>query len=64
MDLKEALYTRRAIREFTAEPITESVIRDLVDAAVQAPSASQSTTLSFCVVRGQAVLATISQEAQ
>ena len=39
MDLKEAIYTRRAIREFTAEPITESVIRDLIDAAIQAPSA-------------------------
>ena len=64
MDLKEAIYTRRTIREFTAEPITESVIRDLVDAAIQAPSAVNQQPWSFCVVRDQAVLATTSQEAK
>lgn len=64
MDLKEAIYTRRAIREFTAEPISESVIRDLIDAAIQAPSAVNQQPWSFCVVRDQAVLATISQEAK
>ena len=61
MDLKEAIYTRRAIREFTAEPISESVIRDLIDAAIQAPSAVNQQPWSFCVVR-EAVLAKISQE--
>jgi nitroreductase len=39
MDLKEAIYTRRATREFTAEPVDEKTLRDLIDAAVQAPSA-------------------------
>jgi nitroreductase len=39
MDLKEAIYTRRAVREFTAEAVSESIIRDLIEAAVQAPSA-------------------------
>jgi nitroreductase len=39
MDLKEAIYTRRSIREFTAEPVDKKTIRDLIDAAIQAPSA-------------------------
>jgi nitroreductase len=38
MDLKEAIYRRRSIREFTAE-FDEKTIRDLIDAAIQVPSA-------------------------
>ena len=34
MDLREAIYTRRSIREFTAEPVDEKTIRDLIDAAI------------------------------
>ena len=59
MDLKEAIYTRRAVREFTAEPVSESVIRELIDAAIQAPSAVNQQPHSFCVVRDKAMLATI-----
>jgi len=39
MELKQAIYTRRATREFTTEPVGEKLILDLIDAAVQAPSA-------------------------
>ena len=53
MDLKEAIYTRRTVREFTAEPVNESIIRDLIDAAIQAPSAVNQQPYSFCVVRDQ-----------
>jgi nitroreductase len=56
MDLKEAIYTRRAVREYTTEPISENVIRELIDAAVQAPSAVNAQPCSFCVVRDKAVL--------
>jgi nitroreductase len=64
MDLKEAIYTRRAVREYATEPISENVIRELIDAAVQAPSAVNAQPCSFCVVRDKAVLATISREAK
>jgi len=64
MDLKEAIYTRRAVREFTAEPVSESVIRELIDAAIQAPSAVNQQPYSFCVVRDKTMLATISREAK
>lgn len=64
MDLKEAIYTRRSVREFTAEPVSESIIRDLIDAAIQAPSAVNQQPYSFCVIRDKSVLATISSEAK
>jgi nitroreductase len=64
MDLKEAIYTRRAVREFTAEPVDEEILRQLIDAAVQAPSAVNQQPWSFCVVRDKALLARISGEAK
>ena len=64
MDLKEAIYTRRSVREYTAEPVSESIIRDLIDAAIQAPSAVNQQPYAFCVVRDKAVLAAISREAK
>jgi len=64
MDLKDAIYTRRSVREFTAEPVNEATIRELIDAAIQAPSAVNQQPYAFCVVRDQNVLATISQEAK
>ena len=64
MDLREAIYTRRATREFTAEPVDERTIRKLIEAAIQAPSAVNQQPWSFCVVRDKAVLAKISQDAK
>jgi nitroreductase len=64
MDLKEAIYSRRSVREFTAEPVKEKIIRDLIEAAVQAPSAVNVQPCTFCVIRDKAVLAAISREAK
>ena len=64
MDLKEAIYSRRSVREFTAETVSEKIIRDLIEAAVQAPSAVNAQPCTFCVIRDKRVLATISQEAK
>jgi nitroreductase len=64
MDFKEALYTRRAVRDFTVEPVDEKLLRELIDAAIQAPSAVNYQPWSFCVVRDKAVLARISREAK
>ncbi|MGD0421561.1 MAG: nitroreductase [Xanthobacteraceae bacterium] len=64
MELREAIYTRRSVREFTAEPVDDKIIRELIDAAVQAPSAVNQQPCSFCVVRDKKVLARISREAK
>lgn len=64
MDLREALYSRRAVREYTAEPVDEQTIRQLIDAAIQAPSAVNEQPWSFVVVREQALLDRISHDAK
>jgi nitroreductase len=64
MDLKEAIYSRRATREFTPDPVDEKTVRALIDAAIQAPSAVNAQPWSFCVVRDKALLAAISRDAK
>ena len=64
MDVKEAIYTRRAIREFKDTAVDQDTIRQLIDAAIQAPSAVNQQPWSFRVVRDQAVLAQISAESK
>ena len=64
MDLKEAIYTRRSVRNFTANPVDENTLAELIRAAIQAPSAVNQQPYSFCVVRDKAVLSTISRESK
>jgi nitroreductase len=64
MELMEVIYSRRAVREFTTEPVDSKTLRQLIDAAVQAPSAVNQQPWSFFVVQQQALLARISSEAK
>ena len=64
MDLLEAVYSRRAVREFTAEPVDEKTLRQLIDAAIQAPSAVNEQPWLFSVVLDKALLSRISQKAK
>ena len=64
MDLREAIFTRRSVRDFTTDPIDEKTLTELIDAAIQAPSAVNQQPYSFCVVRDKALLTKISREAK
>jgi nitroreductase len=64
MDVREAIDRRRAVRDFTREPVDKATIRHLIDAAVQAPSALDRQPWCFCVIQDQVLLQTISQEAR
>jgi nitroreductase len=64
MDLKEAIFTRRAVRSYTNKAVGDEAIRALIDAAIQAPSAINQQPCAFCVVRDQELLARISREAK
>ena len=64
MDVRDAIYGRRAVREFTTEPVEEAALRGLIDAAVQAPSAVDQQPWLFTVVRDRKLLARISNEAK
>jgi nitroreductase len=64
MDMTDAIYGRRAVRDYRSEPVDESVLRQLIKAAVQAPSAVNRQPWTFTVVRGQALLAQISEKSK
>jgi len=64
MDLKEAIYSRRATRAFTSDPVDEDTLRAMIEAAVQAPSAVNAQPWSFCVIRDKALLGKISRDAK
>lgn len=62
MELQQAIYGRRAVREFTADPVDRDTLRALIDSAVQAPSAVNQQPWAFCVVQNKALLVHISNE--
>ena len=59
-----AISGRRAVRDYTAQPIDDKVVHALIDAAIQAPSAVNFQPWTFTVVRNQSILDRISREAK
>jgi nitroreductase len=57
----DVIYSRRSVRVYTPEPVAESTVRGLIDAAVQAPTAMGSPALSFVVVQDTRRLAQLSE---
>jgi nitroreductase len=57
MDAVDAIYGRRAIREFKDAPIAREEINGLIEAAIQAPSGVNRQPWSFVVVEGRPTLA-------
>jgi nitroreductase len=56
MDLFEAIHTRRSIRSFTAEPVSEADMETVLRAAMAAPSAGNSQPWHFVVIHDRAIL--------
>ena len=50
MDVREALYTTRAMRRLAPDPIPEDVLLRILDAAIRAPSAGNQHRFRFLVV--------------
>ena len=50
MDVFEALYTTRAMRRVSEEPISEDILKQMVDAGIRAPSGSNRQGWKFIVV--------------
>lgn len=50
MDLHEALYTTRAMRRVTTDPIPEGVQKKILDAAIRAPSGGNAQGWKFLMV--------------
>jgi len=56
MDLFEAIHTRRSIRSFTADPVSEADLTEVLRAAMTAPSAGNGQPWHFVVIDDRAVL--------
>lgn len=56
MDLMDAIYRRRAVREYTSERVDRTLLQQLMNAAVQAPSAVNRQPWLFTVVTNQILL--------
>jgi len=50
MDALEAIFTRRSIRAYTSEPVSEEDLKVILEAAMNAPSASNRQPWHFIVV--------------
>ena len=51
MDLFDALHTQRAIRRFKPDPVPDELVRQVLDAAIRAPSGGNSQPWSFLVLK-------------
>lgn len=61
MKLNDALYGRRSTRAFSTEGVAEPMLEQLIDAAIQAPSARNEQPWDFVVVRNRPLLDQISE---
>jgi nitroreductase len=64
VELRQAIYSRRAVRGYTDEPLDKAVITSLIQAAIQAPSAVNEQPWSFTVVQDRTLLKRISSQAK
>lgn len=64
MKLDQAIHARRAVREYTTEPVEEATLRRLIEAATMAPSAMNEQPWLFTVIRDKDLLARISNESK
>ena len=55
MDVFEALYTTRAMRRVSEDPIPDDVLKQMVDAGIRAPSGSNRQGWKFIVVTDQEI---------
>ncbi|MEF2144804.1 MAG: nitroreductase family protein [Desulfovibrionaceae bacterium] len=59
MELMEAIHTRRSIRKYQDRPVDDALVRELLGAAMVAPSAGNAQPWQYVVIRDRATLAGI-----
>lgn len=64
MECKDVLYTRRSVRKYTEQQLDKPTILALLNAAVQAPSATNSQPWCFAVIQDRLLLKNYSDRAK
>jgi nitroreductase len=63
-DVLKTIYERRSVRDYRDEPLSDELIRNLIWAAVQAPSAANKQPWRFVVIKNKAAMKKISDKAK
>lgn len=61
MDIFEALFNRRSIRQFTSAPVSDEAVQKVIEAAMMAPSAGNAQPWQFVVVTDKDLLNKIAE---
>ena len=61
LTVEEAIRTKRAVRQFTDQPLSEEVVRAILNAGRRSQSSKNSQPWSFVVVRDRATLKRLSE---
>jgi len=56
MDAMEAILSRRSIRRYFKKPVPDEIIKELLQAAMSAPSAGNQQPWQFVVIKDRAIL--------
>jgi len=56
MDALTAIFTRRSIRKYTSQPVSDETVKLLLQAAMSAPSAKNAQSWEFIVIRDKKTL--------
>ncbi len=64
MDIIEALESRRSVRAYTDEPVSEETLKKLLLIGTKAPSASNSQPWSFGIMQGKEKIRALAEEAR
>jgi nitroreductase len=59
MDTLTAIFTRRSVRKYSEEPVSDATVKLLLQAAMAAPSAKNAQDWEFIVIRDKKTLAQI-----
>ena len=62
--LFEAIYSQRAIRSYTTEPVSEETLRRIIEAGTKAPSGGNRQPWAFVAVTDADAIATIATQAK
>ena len=64
MNVKEAILGRRSVRDYTDRQVEKTTIMELIQSAVQAPSAINHQPWAFAVIQDKALLRSLSDRAK
>ncbi len=64
MDIRDVIYGRRSVRSFAPRSVPDATLSQLIDAAIQAPSAMNEQSWSFHIIRDAALLDEVSSAAK